>query len=396
MLAGSLLPRERILSLSFLETASYICVKTSYRDATDILNHFLGRSEEDKIKLRTLADCIGRTGNEISKELSAVTSHILTMYDFDDETGLPCKGTVLSDNITTPTVSNSPEIDEKRIQEAINDVNAVREEKIPFSPEEISIEPNSEDCIYVSIDDIGVKHQKESRAEGSQRDYKFVENTVAHIQYGDKSYILTGIGMRNVFKSVLAFLLINNLLSHELVFLTDGAKDIKSHIESIFQFHPYTVILDWFHLKKRCQEWLSMAIRGKDQRNAVLEKLLRLLWVGDVSRATDYLSSLDDSSLKNKKWRDELIGYFQKKGNSITCYALRAKLNLRNSSNPVEKANDLIIAQRQKHNGMAWSPYGSGSLASLQMIYLNGQADLWFRKRELYLFSAVDTSEKAA
>ena len=139
-----------------------------------------------------------------------------------------------------------------------------------------------------------------------------------------------------------------------------------------------------------------MAIRGKDQRNAVLEKLLRFLWVGDVSCATDYLSSLDDSSLKNKKWRDELIGYFQKKGNSITCYALRAKLNLRNSSNPVEKANDLVIAQRQKHNGMAWSPYGSGSLASLQMIYLNGQADLWFRKGELYLLSAVDTSEKAA
>lgn len=396
MLAGSLLPRERVLSLSFLETASYICVKTSYRDATDILNHFLGRPEEDKIKLRTLADCIGRTGNEISKELSVVTARILTMYGFDDETGLPRKGAALSDNVTTPAVSDSLEIDEKRIREAMDTVNAVREEKIPFSPEEISIESNPRDCVYVSIDDIGVKHQKESRAEGSQRDYKFVENTVAHIQYGDKSYILTGIGMRNVFKSVLAFLLINNLLSHELVFLTDGAKDIKSHIESIFQFHPYTVILDWFHLKKRCQEWLSMAIRGKDQRNAVLEKLLRFLWVGDVSCATDYLSSLDDSSLKNKKWRDELIGYFQKKGNSITCYALRAKLNLRNSSNPVEKANDLVIAQRQKHNGMAWSPYGSGSLASLQMIYLNGQADLWFRKGELYLLSAVDTSEKAA
>lgn len=277
MLAGSLLPRERVLSLSFLETASYICVKTSYRDATDILNHFLGRPEEDKIKLRTLADCIGRTGNEISKELSVVTARILTMYGFDDETGLPRKGAALSDNVTTPAVSDSLEIDEKRIREAMDTVNAVREEKIPFSPEEISIESNPRDCVYVSIDDIGVKHQKESRAEGSQRDYKFVENTVAHIQYGDKSYILTGIGMRNVFKSVLAFLLINNLLSHELVFLTDGAKDIKSHIESIFQFHPYTVILDWFHLKKRCQEWLSMAIRGKDQRNAVLEKLLRFL-----------------------------------------------------------------------------------------------------------------------
>ncbi len=133
------------------------------------------------------------------------------LYGFDDETGLPREGVALSDNITTPVFSGSPEIDGDKIQEAIDAVNAVREEKKPFSPPEISIESNPADCVYVSIDDIGVKHQKESRAEGSERDYKFVENTVAHIQYGDNTYILTGIGMHNVFKSVLAFLLINNL-----------------------------------------------------------------------------------------------------------------------------------------------------------------------------------------
>ncbi len=211
MLAGLLLPRERILSLSFLEASSHICVKTSYRDATDILNRFLGRDDGDRIKLRTLSDSIGRTGNEISKEPSAVTARILAMYGFDDETGLPREGVALSDNITAPAFSGSPEIDGDKIQEAIDAVNAVREEKKPFSPPEISIESNPADCVYVSIDDIGVKHQKESRAEGSERDYKFVENTVAHIQYGDNTYILTGIGMHNVFKSVLAFLLINNL-----------------------------------------------------------------------------------------------------------------------------------------------------------------------------------------
>jgi len=375
MLAGLLLPRERVLSLSFLKASSYICVKTSYRDATDILNRFLRRGDGDRIKLRTLSDSIGRAGNEISGELSAVTARILAMYGFDDETGLPREGMALSDNITAPAFSGSPEIDGDKIRDAIGAVNAVRKEKILFSPPEISIESNPADCVYVSMDDIGVKHQKESRAESSKRDYKFVENTVAHIPYGDNTYILTGISMHNVFKSVLAFLLINNLLSHELVFLADGAKDIKSHIESVFQFHPYMVILDWFHLKKRCQKWLSMAIRGKEQRNAVLEKLLRILWVGDLSGATDYLSSLDASSLKNKKWRDELIGYFQKKGSSITCYALRAKLGLRNSSTPIEKVNDLIVAQRQKNNGMAWSPQGSGSLGALQMIYLNDQAE---------------------
>lgn len=182
--------------------------------------------------------------------------------------------------------------------------------------------------------------------------------------------------MRNVFKSVLAFLLVNNLLSRELVFLTDGAQDLWNHIQSVFQFHPYTVILDWFHLKKRCQEWLSMTLRGKDRRNAILEKVLRYLWARDVTSAAGYLSSLDPADIKNRKWLDGLLGYFEKKEDAITCYALRAKLGLRNSSNPVEKANDLAVAGRQKHNGMAWSPNGSGALAALQMLYLNHQPDL--------------------
>lgn len=364
------MPKERVLSLAFLEAAAYICIKASYRDSADILNRFLGRAGTDTVRLRTLSDSICRIGAGISGELSAVTAHILAMYGFDTETGLPCEGVALSDSITAPISTGDAGTGEGMIQDAIDAVNAAREEKIPFSPQEISVESAPGDCVYVSIDDIGVKHQKESRAEGSRRDYRFVENTVAHIQYGDKTYVLTGIGMRNVFKSVLAFLLMNNLLSHELVFLTDGAQDIKSHIESVFQFHPYTVILDWFHLKKRCQEWLSMSIRGKDRRNEVLEKLLRLLWVGDVPTATTFLSSLSAADLKNQKWRDSLIEYFEKKGSAITCYALRARLGLRNSSNPVEKANDFIVAQRQKHNGMAWSPYGSGSLADRHRLFL--------------------------
>lgn len=395
-LADSLQPKERVLSLSFLEAASCVCTKASYRDAADILNRFLGRADTNTIKLRTLSDSICRIGAGISQELSDVTAHILSMYGFDDESGLPLEDVVLPDNITSVTVLQDDIINQAKITEAITAVNTSREEKIPFSAEEIKIESAPEECVYVSIDDIGVKHQKDSRKEGSEREYKFVENTVAHIQYGEESYILTGIGMRNVFKSVLAFLLVNNLLSRELVFMTDGARDIKNHIGSVFQFHPYTTVLDWFHLKKRCQERLSQSIRGKDRRNAVLEKVLRYLWAGDVASATQYLSSLAPGDIKNRKWLDDLLAYFENKGDAITCYALRAKLGLRNSSNPVEKANDLIVAQRQKHNGMAWSPNGSGSLAALQMIYLNHQSDLWFRKKELRLLSPSEDIKKAA
>lgn len=395
--ADSLQPKERVLSLSFLEAASCVCTKTSYRDAADILNRFLGRIDINTIKLRTLSDSMCRIGAEISEELSDVTAHILSMYGFDDESGLPLENAVLSDNITAVAISHSAKPSNPEIDELIAAVNDSREEKIPFSAAEIKIESAPEECVYISIDDIGVKHQKDSRKEGSVRDYKYIENTVAHIQYGNESYILTGIGMRNVFKSVLAFLLVNNLLSRELIFLTDGAQDLRSHIQSVFQFHPYTIILDWFHLKKRCQEWLSMAVRGKDRRNAILEKVLRYLWAGDVTSASEYLSSLDSADIKNKKWLDNLLGYFQKKSDAITCYALRAKLGLRNSSNSVEKANDLIVAGRQKHNGMAWSPNGSGALAALQMIYLNHQPDLWFHRKKLRLFTpSLENTQKAA
>ena len=394
--AESLQPKERVLSLSFLEASSCVCVKTSYRDATDILNRFLGRTGSGTIKLRTLSDSIGRIGEEVSLELSDVTARILAIYGFDDDSGLPMDGVILSDSITSVSSSSPVEIDEPKISAAISAINETREEKIPLPPRAIQIESIPSECVYVSIDDIGVKHQKASRKEGSVRDYKFVENTVAHIQYGNESYVLTGIGMLNVFKSVLAFLLVNNLLSRELVFMTDGANDLKGHIQSVFQFHPYAVILDWFHLKKRCQERLSQSLRGKDKRNAALEKLLRYLWVGDVSGATAYLSSIDPADIKNQKWLDDLLGYLDRKKYAITCYAVRARLGLRNSSNPVEKANDLLIAHRQKHNGMAWSPDGSGALAALQMIYLNKQQDLWFRKRELYRFTPSSDCDIAA
>lgn len=180
-LADSLQPKERVLSLSFLEAASCVCTKTSYWDAADILNRFPGRTDINSIKLRTLSDSISRIGAEISEELSDVIAHILSMYGFDAESALPLEGVVLSDNITTVSVSQDAGPDKPGINEAIAAVNDSREEKIPFSAAEIKIESFPEECVYVSIDDIGVKHQKDSRKEGSVRDYKYVENTVAQI-----------------------------------------------------------------------------------------------------------------------------------------------------------------------------------------------------------------------
>ncbi len=74
---------------------------------------------------------------------------------------------------------------------------------------------------------------------------------------------------------------------------------------------------------------------------------------------------------------DELLRYIEKHREHIPPYALRAELGLRNSSNRVEKANDLVVAQRQKHNGMSWSLSGSGALAQITALMMNDELHPW-------------------
>lgn len=46
-------------------------------------------------------------------------------------------------------------------------------------------------------------------------------------------------------------------------------------------------------LEKKCREYLSSALKGKDIRNHVSEELLRYLWAGNTEHTTDYLLHLD-------------------------------------------------------------------------------------------------------
>jgi hypothetical protein len=65
----------------------------------------------------------------------------------------------------------------------------------------------------------------------------------------------------------------------------------------------------------------------------------------------------------------------------VPCYALRERLGLRNSSNRGEKANDLVVARRQKHNGMSWSDDGSFAFATVATAVSNGELDNWVHRR---------------
>ena len=259
--------------------------------------------------------------------------------------------------------------------EKINATRKSAEEQVKDGAFQIE---DSEQTCYISFDDIGVKHQKEHRSGESEKKGAYVWNTVADIETSQSSYTVTGVGMRKTFLFVMAYLLQRNLLAgRTLVFFTDGARDIFTNIEELFSFRSYTVILDWYHLKKRCQEYLSMSVKGKEKRNEILQKLLRILWVGNVDEALAYLRNLDETVLRPKNRIDDLCQYIEKHREHIPPYALRAELGLRNSSNRVEKANDLVVAQRQKHNGMSWSTSGSGALAQITALIINDELHSW-------------------
>jgi hypothetical protein len=181
---------------------------------------------------------------------------------------------------------------------------------------------------------------------------------------------------------LLAFLLDNGLWQHGLTFLTDGQKTLQGAILRAYSWWGHVhLILDWYHLDKKCKEQLSLAMKGRDLRNTALERLRPLLWHGLTNRAIQCLQQLAPETIKWEEARDRLIASLERNKPYIPCYAVRQALGLRSSSNRGEKANDLVVSQRQKHNGMSWSPEGSVALAAVTALVRNQGQDTWFDQK---------------
>ena len=126
-----------------------------------------------------------------------------------------------------------------------------------------------------------------------------------------------------------------------------------------------------------------MALKGREIRNQVLEQLMPILWHGITDQGIALLKKIDSTLIKNESKRDKLIEYLKRNKPYIPCYAIRKELGLRNSSNIGEKMNDLVVSNRQKHNGMSWSKDGSIALASITALKRNNESEKWFRERKL-------------
>ena len=381
----SLKPKQRLRSRSFCELNLRLVSKLSYRETADVLNRVLHRDESVSVKTSTLEDWVESYGESLSEGYMSKAEEILDSYDIDKQSGIISEGASLPPSVLNPELPAV--IGEKQARHLITEYNRGRDRmtKLKYDDLASGIEEGPGKCCYISVDDIGVRFQKPERKGKCKKGRSFIENTVIHIQAEGKQYTLTAIGMDKAFKLLVAFLLENRLMEdYRLVFFSDGATCIRDNIEKHFGFRQYTIILDWLHLEKKCNEFLSMGIKGsKDEKQRIKKELASILWTGRHQNAICYLESLKKSQVRNAVKIEELKDYIRRKSPNLTCYALRHELNLRISSNRVEKANDLVVAARQKHNGMSWSKNGSGALAVITVTVINGELDRWMTKHRI-------------
>ena len=351
----------------------------SFRKTSALINR-VRHQEDGGTPSRTIRDNTEYEGNKIQDYLEERSRTIF------QENGFTQAGE--SVQVIIDSCDDNPSIlSEESLKEIVTacDIDEKLQPEILKNP--IPYE-NAPEAVNISVDEVGAKQQKGNREKGSrdspeEKKRKYVQTTVIHVEKEGESYILNGDSVLGVLRLLLAFLLNNHLLENILIFHVDG-NSLYSSVIDFFSWHKRVrVILDWYHLKKKCKELLSMALKGKEIRNAVLENILPLLWHGLVDQAINYLNSLPESQIKNEKELHHLTGYLEKNRPMIPAYAVRRELGLRNSSNRGEKANDLIVANRQKHNGMSWSKSGSAALASVTALKKNKEYKKWFQEGEL-------------
>jgi hypothetical protein len=168
-----------------------------------------------------------------------------------------------------------------------------------------------------------------------------------------------------------------------VLLIADGARWIRNWFAALQSvWARSTMILDWFHLRKRCAELGSMICRGRKAKAALLGPLYRELWQGEVDAAIARLEAYHPQA-RNHERLDELIQYLQDRRAYIPNYRQRRRERQYIGSAHVEKANDLIVAKRQKGRGMHWRVETSDALAALRTLMLNGGWDQYWRHRQV-------------
>lgn len=368
----------------------------SYRHTMELLNRI--RHQPKATPLRTLQDAVEAEGHSASKALDEEARRVLREEGFDETTLTPTAKRAASESQQL-----TPEVVEAALRAVAPDEQTLAAmQKNPVKYEDPSA------AVNVSIDDVLAKKQKECRARprhagteppapcvppnqpmrsdprasASVDERKRVHTTVAHVEVPAGRRIFASDGTLSTCLLVVAFLVANKRLRSTWIFFVDGQRSLQDDVLRVFAWQgTLQLILDWYHVVKKCKEKLSEAMNNRHARNDAVKRVLRPLWHGDVDAAIAALRQIDSKHIKAPDSIHGLVGYLERNRSFIPCYVVRRKLGLRNSSNRGEKANDIVVAARQKHNGMSWSQSGSSALATLQSLVCNDTHGKWLDER---------------
>lgn len=362
----------------------YGVVERSYRKTAAWLNRV--RHQADGTNARTLQEMAEREGQRVQQAVAA-RAEASTRAQVRAET----PGQAPQVEVTAPQAREGL-IDGRCVAAARRRVESgleltdeqkcsIRENPVPYEVRARST--------AISIDDVGAKEQKPHRSVGEVRQREpgqrpTVQTTVAHIETHEGRYAISGRGVGAVLQMVVAYLVTNGLLRGRVVVFLDGQRSLHAAVKlALAAKARLQVILDWYHLEKKCKEELSRALTGRVIRNQVLKEVTHWLWLGLVDEALARLRQIEPSRIKEAAVLEALIASLERNRQIIPCYAVRKELGLRNSSNVGEKYNDLIVSERQKKNGMSWSQDGSGALAALTTLVVNDEHEQWFKTGEI-------------
>lgn len=212
---------------------------------------------------------------------------------------------------------------------------------------------------------------------------RFWELRTAKVVTAQGYRYLSGVG-DSFLQRLFLMLLILGLGRHRTcLLLADGARWIRNFFtDYLSEASRVQMILDWYHLRKKGYQLSSMICRGKAAKTRFLATLFYHLWRGDVAQAVVYLEGYRPQA-KNLEKLDELINYLQARKEFIPNYRQRRSQRQYIGSGHAEKANDLIVARRQKKKGMHWSLETSDALAALKTVMLNGGWDMYWSEHKV-------------
>ena len=232
--------------------------------------------------------------------------------------------------------------------------------------------------VILMMDDVGVKAQKPHKKIAREaQDAKRLDTTVILVQDTDKTYHHATKGIDKTGKTIYSVeqAIIDKVSQlHDLsnpipiVAITDGARSIRLVLQAIFGLN-LCIILDWYHLQLKVKNLMSMIAYNKVDKILYINDLKELLWFGNAAEAIIYLDNMD--KIKNEAKHKELRDYIEKHQKEIINYDLRQSVHKTIGSGRCEKANDLVVAHRQKKKGMAWSRVGSSALAIIKTNRIN-------------------------